>query len=134
MFRHLANIFRNVGLEHEGTSSSSSTKRYVKRGFYDGDHPNAHQSIETRKEHTYEGQLKSEKDVHVAHKAIHDHLVKAGFTSHRLKGLLPRAYWKNNHSVFIKTKGKILRAYHVSKTTKPDLDYERSGRGRGQLI
>lgn len=120
------------GFSHDKSSVEDSHRRYIKRGFRDGDFPNAHRT----KVHT-EGHVFSKEDVEGAHhKALHKHLVSSGFkhskthTSYsglakgKLKKKINRhSYTKGKNHVVAHTYKGILHVHHTFESTKPDHDY-----------
>jgi len=116
----------------------------VKRGFYDGDYPNAHQSLKTEHTHNFAAEDTDKKHF----KDTHKHLTGLGFTHNHHKYKSSRGgikdyhtYSKGSHYITLEhlpmTKGskkKKLTVKHKYETSKPDTDFERSGRGIGQII
>jgi hypothetical protein len=118
------------GFTHKVEEPVHSTTRYVKKGFYDGDFPNAHQSKVTETTHTYTA---PDKDLS-KHEAAHKHLKKMLGTGTRYKDGKLSHHLKGSHWVVIQSKGGKTTVSHTIRSTKPDHEFERSGRGRGQVI
>lgn len=122
------------GFDHT-TNTEHETSRYVKRGFYDGDYPNAHQSKVTTVTHWFRA-----KDPDGAHfHALHSHLKKSGVgvtKKIRVERLKMDNYSgvKGNHTFNVTHKNGKTTVSHSIRSTKPDVEFERSGRGRGQII
>lgn len=116
------------GFTKDGQSEDNEVGRYVKRGFYDGDYPNAHQTLIRHTHHNFSA---ADKD-----KAKFDSAVAyaktLGFNGYTHKNT--HVAYKNNHTVSVANKGGKTMVMHTVTTNKPDLAFERSGKGRGQII
>jgi hypothetical protein len=137
--KHLHPHLLGHGFSHKHDVSHHTT-RYVKRGFYDGDFPNAHQSKKTTHTHTFHGNAEHKK-------SIHKHLKDYGFshhnrsfkdrktgTKHTYDTYNKGAHWVQIHHKNNKTDNDKIKVTHIHETSKPDHAFERSGRGHGQII
>jgi hypothetical protein len=129
----------NSYLEGRGFTGESTTenevRRYVKKGFYDGDYPNAHQSVATINHHKYEKSDPKQEE----REELRSHLTSLGYKHtiyppHKWRKSEQDNYSKGKHFVAASYDKKKFIVSHSHETTKPDLEFERSGRGHGQII
>jgi hypothetical protein len=127
-----------VAMEYEFVSekTATATSRYTShRGIPDGDFPNAHQSIATILTTRWELPMAHAEDLVELRKT----LVGLGFVGMpwwRGEGLwMDRIGHQLTTTWFCNGRGRrrTLAVEYTSTTQKPDLAYERTGRGRGQV-
>lgn len=146
----VANYLAPLGFKFLGDETTEHTDRYVKRGFYDGDFPNAHQSIKTTKSKSFEYKEKlTDAGASVLAEKLTGDLKKLGFRSYYSKFMSwpdrggRRFSWKAYKGkssialIWHTTKKGNVPKFSVSMSTersRPDTVFERSGRGIGQII
>lgn len=120
---------QSKGFKHEGTECKDSVRRYVKHGFYDGDFPNAHQTNVHEEHHKYKVHDPKKK----RRKEFAKHLEGSKFRyAKHSKGT--DMFNRGAQRIIMRHIGNYLHVNHYIETTKPDREFEASGRGIGQII
>lgn len=120
------------GYEHTKNEVTNTKGRYTShKGIPDGDYPNAYQTNIHNEQHEF---VKSgDKE---AFNNLHQHLVDHGFKHNTWKygAKTINMYNRGDHTVHVEHNTKIVKVKHSSRTTTPDHEYTRSGKGVGQII
>lgn len=122
----------SAGFQQVGEPAvTKDTTRYVShRGIPDGDFPNAHQSIHTRTVTEWWRPRSGDAEVAALIKALE----AAGLSGQYSKYSKAWDYVRGSHWVRARFVRNTLVVTHQSETAAPDLAFERSGRGIGQII
>lgn len=115
----------SIGFKHDKAHVEDSHRRYIMKGFYDGNHPNAHRTQVHTEKHKFS--IKDDSKEH--HKALHAHLKSLGYKHSSYKSsynpttrhkLIKR---KVEHHVFRKGKNRVA-VHHWEGVTTVDHDHE----------
>lgn len=124
-------------------TEDNSTRRYVKKGFYDGDYPNAHQTKVKTITAKFEIPDPDGRFMNVALKFIKDEKIKVSKPWRRQNTSTKKmttSYHTEVKSGFysridrIEYVKPVTRVFVEYETTTPDLEFDRSGLGIGQII
>lgn len=143
----IAHLLTGMGFKKTGSNTQTSKSRYVKRGFYDGDYPNAHYSIKTEKSVTFEDKINATR---AGFDLVCDAFKKQGYRTYMRKPWTTTAAHGTKLFTFTLYKGKtivnvtlkltktgsrsLLTVHATTESSQPDREYDRSGQGRGQII
>lgn len=127
-----------LGFEQTKETISEHTERYIQRSrLYDGDFPNAHQTIKT----TTDTHFRLDRCTLEQRLQIVELMEGLGLLTHTysVKGGLQATAGRNasHWAVMTHTRGAAARTVLIelqTVTSRPDTAFERSGLGHGQII